>query len=863
LFTVISVCEFGKLGLHAIFADRQLLDANFAVRPEIVLKYSFMSSPSRESPPLASGLNAVSWLKQLPLFADVAVESLELFVPAMSARELASSEVLFRQGDLSSDVYLLTRGDTVIQIEQDGRLVAKDFVPCGGCVGEMAALTGNPRSATVVAGQQGAGVLIIPGPRFRDLLLLQPSLGVNMLAMMSERLRQTELRKQHAALAQRADELGKSKEAADAAIRAKADLLASMSHELRTPLNGIIGLTEMVLGTSLTYSQREYLNLVRESGESLLALINDVLDMSKIEAGRLELEVEPFELRDRLIETLKSLAVRAHRKGVELACRVAPEVPDRVRGDLARLRQIVVNLVGNAIKFTERGEVVVEVTCPQRTVSAVTLQVTVRDTGIGIPKETLAQLFQPYTQADASISRRFGGTGLGLSIAAKLVAGMRGRIWVDSMVGVGSEFHFAVELEIDHSADSSPILSRQPALAGKRALLVQSQATTAKILEETLIGWGMNVVIVASGAAGAQEAERGVAEGRPFSFLLMDVRAPESVNWLQRIREGKNLSARMLLTADLVNEGARCEELQIPHLLRPVKPSELLNSLLEDSWAADSVPEDAPMLQCSAKETPSIAPMAAEGSLSGGKILLAEDGLVNQKVALSHLAKGGHQVTVVTTGKEALAALERQSFDLVLMDVMMPEMNGLDATQAIRARELGTEQHLPIIAMTASNTLQDIQRCLTAGMDAYVSKPIHREQLFATLHEFLPSRNTSASEIRRGAVDWPAALQQVGGQHDQLAERVSLLQQEIPRVERDLLAAAAAWNPPSLRIAAHTLKVALQAFGAPKLANLARQLEDAAGRQDQSRTQELLVEFKQEMDRLVAALKIFTGENVP
>lgn len=808
-------------------------------------------------------LESVSWLKQLPLFADVAVKSLELFVPAMFAREFEPSEAIFRQGDTTSDVYLVTRGDVVIQIEQDGRLVATDFVPCGGCVGEMAALTGHPRSATVIAGQLGAGVLVIPGPRFRDLLLLQPSLGVNMLAMMSERLRQTELRKQHAVLAQRAEELGRSKEAADATIRVKADLLASMSHELRTPLNGIIGLTEMVLGTSLTYSQRESLNLVRESGESLLALINDVLDMSKIEAGRLELEIAPFDLRDRLIETLKTLAVRAHRKGVELACRVAPEVPDRVRGDLARLRQIVVNLVGNAIKFTERGEVVVEVTCPQRTANAVTLQVTVRDTGIGIPKETLAQLFQPYTQADASISRRFGGTGLGLSISAKLVAGMRGRIWVDSMFGVGSEFHFAIELEIDHFASESPTLSGQPGLVGKRALLVQSQATTARLLEETLNGWGLNVATVTSGAAGAQEVERGVAEDRPFSFLLMDVRVPESVSWLQRIREARNLTALMLLTADLVSEGARCEELQIPHLLRPVKPSELLNSLLDGTLAADSDSVDVPILPlAAAKETQTEVPTDAVGSFSGGKILLAEDGLVNQKVALAHLAKGGYQVTVVTTGKEVLATLKRQSFDLVLMDVLMPEMNGLDATKAIREREQGTEQHLPIIAMTASNAIQDIQRCLTAGMDAYVSKPVRSEHLLATLHSFLPNRNAPAGEIPRGAVDWSSALQQAGGHHEQLAERVSLLQQEIPRVQRDLLAAAAEWNPPSLRIAAHTLNVALQAFGAPRLAGLAQQLEDAAGRQDQSGAQELLVEFKQEMDRLVVALELFTGEKV-
>ncbi|MBC7853178.1 MAG: response regulator, partial [Pirellulaceae bacterium] len=744
----------------------------------------------------------VRWLKQVPLFAHVEAESLELFVPAMLAREFAPGEVLFRQGDTSSEVYLVMRGETAIRIEQDGHVVATDNVPAGSCVGEMAALTGKPRSATVAAGSQGAAVLIVPGPRFRDLLLLQPSLGVNMLAMMSERLRQTELRKEHAALARRADELGKSKKAADVALRAKADLLASMSHELRTPLNGIIGLTEMVLGTSLTYSQREYLNLVRESGESLLELINDVLDMSKIEAGRLELEIEPFELRDRLIETLKTLAVRAHRKGVELACRVGPEVPDRLLGDLSRLRQIFVNLVGNAIKFTERGEIVVEVTCPQRTTTAITLQVTVRDTGIGIPKERLAQLFQPYAQADASIARRFGGTGLGLSISAKLIEGMRGRIWLDSEVGAGSAFHFALELNIDPAGNASGTTYGHTALAGKRVLLVEPQATTARIFEEVLCEWGLTVVTVGSGAEAAREAEGAVAQGCAYSFLLMDVRVSEGLVWIQKIQAGKKLTAVMLVTADQMDLAIRCDEQQIPHLLKPVKPSELLSTL-----AAGLAQGDVPTKPFAAPKQPD-SPRVLMSPAAASRILLAEDGLVNQKVALSLLAKKGHQVTLATTGKEALAALDRQPFDLVLMDVRMPEMDGLEATRIIRTSEQRTGKHLPIIAMTAGNSPQDIQRCLTAGMEAFVSKPIRQELLFATLDEFLTTGHAAGgSSTIAGAVDWPTALLQVGGRHELLAERVSLLQQELPRVQHDLVTATVQRDSASLRIAAHTLKV--------------------------------------------------------
>ena len=805
-------------------------------------------------PAADAAADVIRWLKQVPLFADVETESLELFVSAMLAREYAPGEVLFRQGDTSSDVYLVTRGETAIRIEQDGRVVATDNVPAGSCVGEMAALTGKPRSATVAAGSQGAAVLIVPGPRFRDLLLLQPSLGVNMLAMMSERLRQTELRKQNAALCRRADELGKDKEAADAAMRAKADLLASMSHELRTPLNGIIGLTEMVLGTSLTYSQREYLNLVRESGESLLGLINDVLDMSKIEAGRLELEIEPFELRDRLIETLKTLAVRAHRKGVELACRIGPEVPDCLLGDLARLRQIVVNLVGNAIKFTERGEIVVEVTCPQRTTTAITLQVTVSDTGIGISKEQLAPLFKPYAQADASIARRFGGTGLGLSISAKLLTGMRGRIWVDSEVGVGSVFHFALELDIDPERNNQATPAGLVALAGKRVLLAEPQATTARILEELLRESGLSVVIVGNGADAAREADDAVAKGCPFSFLLMDVRVSECLAWMQRIRDGRNLPAVMLLTADRVHEGTRCDELQVPHLLKPVKPSELLSTLAACTGRVGAPSAVAVAEAASGDSMRAVAPLTI-----GAKILLAEDGLVNQKVALALLAKQGHQVTLAATGKEALAAVERQPFDLVLMDVRMPEMDGLEATRSIRRGEQRTGKYLPIIAMTAGNSVQDVQRCLTAGMDAFVSKPIRQEQLFATLDEFLTGRAAGESASSAGAVDWPAALRQVGGRHELLTERVALLQQELPRVENDLVTAAAQNDSTSLRIAAHTLKVALGAFGAPRLVHLAQQLEEASRQQDNPDTKELVAAFQQESQRLVEALRQFSG----
>jgi len=815
-----------------------------------MLEWPNMALSSGLSPSTIDGDSVavtVCWLKQLPLFADVESESLELFVPAMLAREYAPGELLFRQGDTTCDVYFVTRGDMVIRIEQDGRVVATDSVLAGTCVGEMAALTGKPRSATVLAGSNGAAVLIVPGPRFRDLLLLQPSLGVNMLALMSDRLRQTELRKQHAALSRRADELSRGKEAADAALRAKADVLASMSHELRTPLNGIIGLTEMVLGTSLTYSQREYLNLVRESGESLLELINDVLDLSKLEAGKLDLEIEPFELRDRLVETLRTLAVRAHRKGVELACRVSPDVPDRLLGDFPRLRQIVVNLVGNAIKFTERGEIVVEIACPQRTSTAVTLQVTIRDTGIGIPREKLAQLFQPYAQADSSIARRFGGTGLGLSISAKLVEGMRGRIWADSTVGVGSEFHIALELKIEDGAASSAS-SGHASLVGKRVLIAEPHVTTGRILAEMLQGWGLEVESALSAEDAGRKLEKAISARQPYSMLLASGRIPDWLELATRLRSGHKLPAVVLLGTDQISAGARCDEVRLPHLLKPVKTSELFDVLVE---SLSSLP--------TASVRPERATVYPAAQDSSARILLAEDGLVNQKLALAVLAKRSYQVTLVTTGREAIAALGREPFDAVLMDVLMPEMDGLEATRAIRGLEQQTGIHLPIIAMTAGNSPQDVQRCLTAGMDAFVSKPFRQEELFATLDQFLDKVAPKASESVAAAVDWPAALRHVGGCHELLAERVMLLQQELPRVKNDLVTAAQAKDSTSLRIAAHTLKVALGAFGAPRLAQLAQQLEEASRQQDYAEATKLLSAFEQESRRLVEALSQFSG----
>ena len=789
---------------------------------------SLQPPPSDATAPGQSG-DVLTWLRQIPLFANTQTESLELFASSMQQRTFifAPGQLLFRQGDESSDVYLITRGDTVICIEQEGRVVATDRVAAGSCVGEMAALTGQPRSATVTAGGQGAEALIVPGPRFRDLLLVQPSLGVNLLAVMSERLRQTELRKQNAALARQADELGRSKAEADAAARAKADLLASMSHELRTPLNGIIGLTELVLSSNLTPSQREYLGMVRDSGQSLLTLINDILDMSKIEAGRMEFDRQPFELRDRLIETLKTLAVRAHRKGVELVCRVRPDVPNRLCGDLLRIRQVINNLVGNAIKFTERGEIVVEIACLERTPSIIRLQFTVQDTGSGILKEKLAHLFRAYTQADATIARDYGGTGLGLSISAGLVQGMGGRIWAESAVGKGSAFHFTLPAEINGQQGDPP------KCGNCRVLVVEPNATTAQILGEMLQSFDAQATIVAN----VPDAT-GTTSDR-YTHVVVDAQADGARHFVTQLHSG-SIPVLMLLTTDRAEDATRCDELQIAHLLKPVKPSELLGFLQAESRTGQAPPVDA---------KPSTSEVRAR------RILLVEDGLVNQKLAGSLLSRHGHQVTVASNGKEALAVLQNETFDLVLMDVHMPEMNGWQATQAIRAREILSKSRLPILAMTASNSPFDLQRCLTAGMDGFVEKPVRQEQLFDIIERIM----ADANEQRSPAVDWPAALQQANGQHEQLAERAVLLSQELPRLQQELVAAAETADFAAVRIAAHTLKVALASFGAPGVAEWARQLETLAKEENLAAIDEGLKGFMQDADLVRAALAQFSS----
>jgi CheY-like chemotaxis protein len=494
-------------------------------------------------------------------------------------------------------------------------------------------------------------------------------------------------------------------------------------------MNGVLGTIELALDTDLTPEQREYLGMAKASADALLDILNDILDYSKIEAGKLDLDPISFRLRESLVVTMKPLAVRAYQKGLELTCDVRPDVPEQIIADPSRLRQVIINLIGNSIKFTEGGEIGLEIGVDAWEQDQLQLHFQVHDTGIGIPVEKQAVIFEAFTQADGSTARRFGGTGLGLTISSRLVKLMGGRIWVESQPGRGSRFHFTIQARV--GKDAAPFKTAPAAeLAGLRVLVVDDNTTNRRILGDMLRRWGMDPALAGSSTEALALLAKADESAKPFDLLLVDGHMPETDGFtlVKQIRQRASTSRAeiiMLTSAGQRGDAARSRKLGVAaYLTKPVTESELLDAVLAALGAKAEKPEPPVLI--------------TRHSLREGqrklRILVAEDNVVNQTLAARLIEKRGHTATIVGSGQAALAALERDSFDVVLMDVQMPEMDGFEATAEIRKMEKATGQHVPIIAMTAHTMKGDRERCLTAGMDSYVSKPIRPDELFREIY---------------------------------------------------------------------------------------------------------------------------------